>query len=133
MPKEIADFEAFLGKNGLILRRREEQPVFSDKMILYGNLDISVRIVSDRGIWYVEVADGARPDEWYDAAIIRDLFGCHGEDVLSLADQVRIIQMNWQSIVDGFGFVNRENTHVRLDALRKARAKRRFPGLYPKA
>ena len=113
-------------------QRREEQPVFNNKVLQYGNADIGVRVVSDKGIWYIEVADVAgHPNEWYDAAILRDLLLGSGEDVLPLADQVEFVETQWPAIINRFTPAQREDTHAQLSSLRKDRAKRRFPGLYP--
>jgi hypothetical protein len=100
-------------------------------LLQYGNSRIAERIVSDRHKWYVEVAEPVtRPDEWYDAAIVRDLLVGSGEDVLSLTEQINFIQTNWAAIVDCFGPAHREDSHNRLALLRKERVRRRIPGLF---
>lgn len=130
-PKVVADFETFLQKVGMACRRHEDQAVFGNKILQCENANIEVRVVSDRDVWFVEVADiVTRPNEWYDAAILRDLLLGRGEDVLSLTDQVEIVETNWPAIVGHFSSAQREDTHARLALLRRERAERRFPGLY---
>jgi hypothetical protein len=129
-PKTVVDFEDFLRGIGMACQLRAEQSVFGNKMLQYADAIVGVRIVSDRGVWFVEIADiASRPDEWYDAAILRDLLLGPGEDVLSLPTQIEFVEVKWQDIVSQFGAGLREETHARLAVLRKERAKRRFPGL----
>lgn len=127
-PDKFGRFEEFLSAQGLSCQRRETTPRYGEKLAQYGNGRIAVRILSERGVWWAEVADIAgRPDEWYDAAIVRDLIKGRGEDVLPITEQMRIIEDNWSAIADAFAPANREETHKRLDILRNERAKRRFP------
>lgn len=101
-------------------------------MLQYGNADIVARVISDRGNWYIEIADVAdRADGWYDAAILRDLLLGPGEDVLPLSDQIEFIETHWPAIISRFNPRQQEATHAQLASLRKDRAKRRFPDLYP--
>ena len=128
-PAAIRDFEAFLQEAGLVCQRRgEDQAAFGNKLLQYGSPNIGVRIVSDRGTWSVEIAEVVtRPDEWYDAAILRDLLVGRGEDVLSLSDQIKIIETSWPVLIERFCPAHREDTHRQLALLRKERSKRRFP------
>lgn len=130
-PTTVAAFEVFLEKAGLMRQRCEEQPAFNNKVLQYGNATIGVRVVSDRGIWYAELADVAsHPSEWYDAAILRDLLlGC-GEDVLPLDDQIAFFETRLPAILDRFSPAQSADTHKRLAELRRDRAERRFPGLF---
>jgi hypothetical protein len=133
-PKVVGDFEMFLAGAGLQYQDCKEETVFGNKVLLYGGQYVNVRIVSDRGVWYVEVADAShRSDEWYDAALLRDFLLGSGEDVLSLQTQVEIIEANWTAIVSLFSPSQEEQSHTLLALLREERAKRRFPGLYPPA
>ena len=129
-PKEVLDFESYLENDGLVCRRRREEATFGDKLLEYANADIKLRILSDRGIWFIEVGDvSAHTDEWYDAALFHDLLNGQGKDVLSLSEQIAVIKADWARIISSFRPTERENTHARLALLRKERAKRRFPSL----
>jgi hypothetical protein len=129
-PNELPTFELFLREKGLVCRRRGRIPRYGEHLALYGDGKISVRVLSEKGQWFTEVADNAgRPEEWYDAAILRDLVQGSGEDVLSLAEQMKVIEDNWSAITNAFRPEHREHTHQHLGLLRKQRAKRRFPAL----
>ena len=92
-PKAITDFEEFLKRTGLQCERRQEEASFGNKLLQYSGPFMSVRAVSDRGIWFIEVAGGeARSDQWYDVAILRDLLVGPGEDVLPLQEQVDFVR-----------------------------------------
>src|SRR5882724_1761111 len=97
-PEVVRDFEGFLTKEGLMFQQRlEDQAAYGNKLLQYGNADILVRIVSDLDIWYIEVAEAnTQPNEWYDAAIVRDLLIGSGEDVLSFTEQMDFIRTNWE-------------------------------------
>jgi hypothetical protein len=119
---QILELEAFLERNGLVCQRREgpDPNSFGNRVVQYGNSDIGVRLVLDRGIWSVAVADlvGRRGD-WYDAAILRDLlFGASGK-ALSLPDRIQLIKENWLEIVARFRSDRRDKTHGELAALRE--------------
>jgi hypothetical protein len=129
-PRVVDDFTKFLTDAGLQLRTRKEEAVFSNKILQYDGQRVNVRIVSDKGVWYVEVADAShQSNEWYDTAIVRDLILGPGEDVLSLQNQIEIIETNWPAITGLFSPSQEEHTHSRLAILREERSKRRFPNL----
>jgi hypothetical protein len=130
-PRKVTDFENFLKTRGLVCQRREEEPYFSNKVLQYGDATVRVRVVSDRGIWFVEV-DSPDPvsNEWYDTALLRDLLIGLGKDELTLEEQVDFIQVNWLSIVNLFALAAREQTASRLASLRQERVRRRLPGLF---
>jgi hypothetical protein len=131
-PAAVIEFEAFLKNAGLECKAFKEYASFGDKMLLYSNASIGVRIVSERGICFVEVSDiASRSGEWYDAAILRDVLSGPGDDVLPLEDQIGIVKSAWSDLNSIFAPQNRNETHLRLEILRKERARRRFPGLYP--
>jgi hypothetical protein len=130
-PEAIAAFEAFLERVGLTCQGREEFPAFGNKLVQYAGAGIGVRVGSDRGEWFVEIADlDGNSDKWYDAAIVRDLVLGPGEDVLPLGDQIEFVERNWSAIVSRFGPVEGKETHARLAILRKERAMRLFPGMW---
>lgn len=129
-PGSAIDLERFLKVKGLQCLRHEEEPYFSNKVLQYSDATIRVRVVSDRGIWFVEVGSPApMSDEWYDTALLRDLLIGSGEDELTLQQQVNFIQESWAAVVDLFAPSTREQTVSRLVALRRERVKRRIPGL----
>jgi hypothetical protein len=54
----------------LIEQRSYEQ--FGNCWILLAAGDVRIRIVNDRGQWFVEVGSVAAPDEWFDARLVLD-------------------------------------------------------------
>jgi hypothetical protein len=132
-PESVLDFEAFLEKACLVCQRCVYPRFFDNKTLDCRSASIAVRAESDRGRWSVEVADVAgRPERWYDAAILRDLLLAPGKDVLSLTEQIDIVEKNWPAIVACFGPTQRDDTHAQLAALKKERLKRILPGLFPR-
>jgi hypothetical protein len=131
-PKAITDLEKFLKSVGLDCERREEEASFSNKLLECSGALVAVRAVSDRGIWFVEIAEAqARSGQWYDVAILRDLLTGPGEDVLPLQEQVDFVENNWSAISGRFSPSEREYTSARLALLRQERARRRLPGFFP--
>lgn len=131
-PKAVIDFEEFLKGAGLQCERREEEASFSNKLIQCSGPLTRVRVVSDRGLWYVEVAGTeAGSCSWFDTAILRDLLLGPGEDVLPLQEQVDFIEKHWHEISSCFAQSQREQTCARLTVLRRERANRRLPRFFP--
>lgn len=127
---EVQEFEAFLVQQGLSRTRREESGSFDNKFVEYSDGRVAVRVVCEKSVWHVLVSDAvARPEEWYDAAVIRDLLGGRGKDILPLSSQIAIVETNWQAIRSRFSTKQRDDSHAQLDLLRRARVKRLFPGL----
>jgi hypothetical protein len=130
-PPAITEFERFLFSVGLQLERRDVEAAFGNKLLLYVGERLTVRVVSDRGIWFIEVTNAkGGAGNWYDAAIIRDLFGSEGEAILSLEQQISFIEDNWLGINNCFGPSAWQQTSARLSFLREERTKRRIPGLF---
>ena len=129
-PKEAAEFKSFLTNVGLDLQFEQESAAFGDRLIQYANERISVRMISDRGVWFIEVSDPSyETGDWYDVALFRDLLCGPGGEVLTLSEQAHFVRENWQSVLSSFESDNRNLTHARLGALRRERAERRIPGL----
>jgi hypothetical protein len=124
-PAPVAGFENFLNDAGLTCLRRETES--GGKLLQYGSAIIGLRLAFDGCAWLVEVAGiGSRPDEWYDAAVLRDLLaGGQSADALPLAQQIEFVRANWRAIVRAFDPIRRADTHMRLAFLRWDRVKRR--------
>jgi hypothetical protein len=134
VPSAVVEFERFLDALGLVceVHRGPDQVFFGNRIVQYGRdgVDVGVRIVSDRSIWSIDIAETAtRPGDWYDVAIIRDLLLELGDDVMPLDDQIAFAEANWSAIIDCFDSKRRAETHVRLARLKKERAERLFPNL----
>ena len=130
-PIEVVDLDAFLTKAGFTCRRCEKFQDFNNKLVQYDNTSIGIRITSDRGLWIVAVSEVInQPSQWYDIALIRDFIIGTGRNVLTLAEQIQILEINWQLIVNCFNAARKEDTHARLAILREKRLKRLFPNLH---
>jgi len=130
---DAVHFESYLEKLGMKCQHRESSTGFGDKVAQFGNAEILLRIGSDRGMWFVDIADTNKPDEnnWYDPAILRDVLIGPGSDVLSLAEMIEFIKKNYQLIIKAFSSAQRAETHERLNIMRTERLRRRFPGFLP--
>jgi hypothetical protein len=128
-PDEVVAFEDFLKNKGLTCQRREKLPSFGDKLVQFSGEKLAVRVFSERAVWFVDVADAAHPQEWYDAGILRDLILGPSTGAMPLADQIKLVKENWSVIVDSFTAPQLEETRKRLAGFEQHRAKRLFPGL----
>jgi len=128
----VAKLGGFLKSIGLHLEHQEESAAFGNKLFLYRGESLKLRVLSDRSVWLVEVANVQAADsQWFDVAIIRELlFGAKGEDILSLEQQIDFIEGNWSAISICFGPSQWLQTSARLSFLCEERIKRRLPGLF---
>jgi hypothetical protein len=56
-------------------QRVYEQHFGSGWLLLVRN-DVRVRVVNDRGLWFVEIGSTAAPEEWFDARLVLMEIGC---------------------------------------------------------
>lgn len=129
-PPETGRVDEFASWVGLKPTQHQVFGSFGDRLQEYANPTLALRVVRDRGQWSVDVSDReGRPDEWYDAALLRDLLEGGGGDVLTFPEQVAVVEREWTEIVVRFAPDRREETHARLAVLRRERGGRVFPGL----
>lgn len=129
-PPEAGRVDEFTSWAGLKPTRHHVSGSFGDRLQEYASLTLAVRVVRDKGQWSIDVSDRAgRPDEWYDAALLRDLLDGGGSDVLTFPEQVAVVEHAWNDIAVRFSAERREQTHTRLAALRTERAARLFQTL----
>lgn len=129
LPEAITKFESFLRNVGLMCQRREgpDPKFFGNQLIQYGDNSIGLRIVSDRSEWTISTSDAAgRPEEWYDADLVREMLAGRHDGALSLVDQVAFFEHNWPEIKIRFSADRRSETRSQLAALGTARSKRLF-------
>ena len=75
-PDGLGAFEIFLKSRGLICQYRQIVMPCREKLMQYEDESIGIRMLSEKGKWFTEVADlGGKPGEWYDAKIIGNLIG----------------------------------------------------------
>jgi hypothetical protein len=130
--KSVTTFEQFLQSEGLELQNRREDPDISDsKLVEYGNRDIRVQVVCDRGVWSVMFsAPSVGPQHWYSTQTLRDLLLGPKDEILLLDEQIKFVESNWPSIISRFGSLEREDTQRQLQLLQVERAKRRWPNWF---
>ena len=129
-PPEAGSVDEFTSWEGMPLSHHVESGAFGDRLMEYASPTLALRLVRDKGQWSVDVSDReGRPDEWYDAALLRNLLEGEGGDVLTFAEQVTVVESRWKEIAGAFGPERRGETHARLAALRKERLQRLVPDL----
>jgi hypothetical protein len=64
-----------LTDRGYELIDQESYEQFGNCWILLARGDVRIRILNDRGQWFVEVGSEAAPDEWFDARVVLDEVG----------------------------------------------------------
>ena len=129
IPEHIRQVIGFLESQGLSRKAMVEGNGFGSGVITYEN-GVRVRIVNDRGDWFIEVSDLRQPNEWYDMALLRHLLGDSGPDVLGVPEQAAILTSRWEAICRVFEPACAAESHRRLQRLREERAKRWFPTWY---
>ena len=129
------EFEQFLRSIGLTqeLRRGPEGEPFGNWIIQYGNNDLSVSLVHDRGDQSVFVADkhtlrppGILPPFplQYDVNLIREMVTGAATERMGYHDQKEFVRAKWNEIAAMFGPDRRVATHERLNMLGRERFKR---------
>lgn len=62
-------------ENQLGLSRESERTnaaAFGDTEVFFGDNCVRIRLLRDRGDWFVDVAAVSWPDDWYDIALIKE-------------------------------------------------------------
>lgn len=128
-PAAVKRLKNFLMARGMSLVSSEGKGVEKADVAQYSDGQLAVRVEFDRGDWMIWVADAIdHPSTWYDPAVLREALGQAGSDSPLMEEDVTILQSNWDAIRSLFRSERREETHARLDALRKRRVHRLFPG-----
>lgn len=129
IPEPVRQVVAYLEHLGLSEVRTDESNSFGSRATTYRGR-IGVRILSDRGQWFIEVSDPQQPDDWYDMALLRELLLDHGPDVLDLSEQAAVLISRWDAIQHLFQSGSAAESHRVLQRAREERAKRRFSNWY---
>lgn len=128
-PLGVKDLEIFLISNGLVCEQRMDSGPMGNKLLQYGNEDLEVQVVRDRGDCFVRIAGRSRPNSWYPMSLLREFLGSPREEVPRLQDEIDFLRNNWAAIVSAFDESHRDQTHKRLYDLGREAVHRRFPGL----
>lgn len=62
---------------------------FGSGWVLLVKKDVRIRIVNDRGLWFVEIGSKVAPEEWFDARLVVKEIGCIPEMGTDLASLTR--------------------------------------------
>jgi len=130
-PPDLATFEVFLFKAGLVLSKEGEPDPssFGNFWQEYSNDDLMVSMGYDRESYVTVSARGSHPQDRYDPAILRELLGRKGSEVAPLKEEIAFLIGAWPDIVKTFSRSESEVSRERLVELRKARARRLLLGL----
>lgn len=131
-PDHLDEFGEFLVEQGLSFERKGIVPQSGDKLWQYGNSQLGVRVVADKGlVWSVRVADIAGwPNQWYAACELREMLIDEHESCsewpreAGIAGQIRFVEEKWASIADAFAPLKRRESHETLKQLAKRRSRR---------
>jgi hypothetical protein len=128
---DIEHLAVFSKSVGLSQKCEVQSDSFGNRGISFTDDSISVRASSDRGIWFVEVADARASNlDWNDVALLQQMLCGQGEDIMPLRDQVGFISKNWDLIKEAYSSQNRQVTESRLAQMRAERVRRRIPELF---
>jgi len=129
LPNSVNDVMRFLRAAGLVWEELRDGPG-PNEMLLYHGPVVDVRIVSDRGIWYIECSDSrGNQKEWYDVALVKLLLCGDTPDILTIEEQAQFVVKCWNEVLDLFEPSNAQDTHSKLSLLRQERMRRRLPNL----
>ena len=140
-PQGLAELEGFLRGKGLCFQCRGHIPQSGGEIRWqYGNEKIAVRVSADRGFaWSALISDVyGWPDQWWVACELKDLISgtssansfCRRNISVSEGKKMiqesrdfatkgmKIIQANWDAIIEAFAPENRLRTHTQLKKIR---------------
>ncbi len=102
------------------VHRQYDRAHFGNCLIDVAGGPLTVRVVRDRGQWFVDVADRARPSRWYYVDVLRRLLGGkRAETLVSIEDQVEFLRQHLPSLLEAFNPKNAAKTHARLAEILK--------------
>jgi hypothetical protein len=124
----ISGFEAFLSEAGLKCVRREAPAnAMGYKLIEFAGSNIRVRLTWEKGFWDLRVADTTiATDVWYDVRLFTYWLGGPAQSEMPFERQLEYVKNHWPEIVSAFSPNRQVQTHVRLDAAKKERARKIF-------
>jgi hypothetical protein len=124
-PPVIVDFENFLKSKGCECDMREAPDgALGERIMLYHNDVLNVKVASEGG-WQLTFAErGTRPDTWYHLSAIRRLLLGDIETKFPFTEWFLFASTNWNLITALFTPDRREESHRQLQPL-EAEARRR--------
>jgi len=126
---EVLDpFVDWLTQSGFALEQEAGSPGFGDSLQVFGRGLLRIRLLSDRGQWFLELSSPLLGDNWFDA----DLWRAHHagleapDNVSSLGDQVDYFRTHMTDIQIALGSTQGAEIADSLRGKREARARRRL-------
>lgn len=128
-PKNVSIFLDFLEKQqGFSLEDQQESEGFGDIFLILRKESFLIRLVHDRGIWFIEIASNEQPNEWYDIILVKEHFTTRIEkDMLEFNEQCEFLKANFPLIMSS---IKNRDFFSDLENWRLERAKRLFPDWY---
>lgn len=90
---------------------------------------ILIRLVVDRGQFFVDIASLEKPHAWYDVALILHMIGENQKEVLSADEKAHYLYQNLEKISKLFARPNQNCLHEALKRERKIQLRRHLPEL----
>jgi hypothetical protein len=132
LPDDRDKIKQLFFAKGFKLENEEYLVSFGDSLLQFANGNLQVRVLSDRGIEYLEVSTLDKPGSWYDLGLLKalmldsDLLLAHPSieaDLIFLFDRL-------EEILRMFEPISLEHTKTMLDELKALRAHQMFPDWY---
>ena len=126
----ICPFVVLPSQNGIALIKSSKSESFGNSLVVFCQPPFTVRILSDRRIWFIELSEESKPEQWYDTSLLREaVVDQIGKDEMTLDEKVSFWEDSWPEIKKLFKD-DAGAAHVNLDRRRMNRAKRMFPIAY---
>lgn len=78
-----------------LVDQRSYEHQFGSGWVLLIRGDVRMRIINDRGQWFVDVGSASAPDEWFDARLVLDEIGASssaaGTDEIALESLCKVL------------------------------------------
>lgn len=130
VPIAIVRAERFLKAVGLQLHELSASGGFGNRLIHYGNSQIQVRFICDRGEWFIDVRLLVSGQEtWIDMSLLSSfLTGSSPDDIVPLSVQVDTLQAHWPAIMDYVSPAKAAATRAEINKIAHERAQRMLRG-----
>lgn len=126
----FAQWEAALEARGFRRVETATDAAFGNEMVVLARQDLRLRYVRDRGQGSVDLASPEAPEEWFDAAIVMEMFGrLSAKQPTSVEQQMTTLFEALEDVARAFREENFRVTRRRLETLENERVRSLFGGL----
>lgn len=120
-------FSPVIGRERMTLVSREESPYFGDAVLTFAGGLMELRLISDRGLPFVELRPRHDPSEWFELSLVQMLLtGSDALDGAPIQSLARFLEDHIDAVQTAFDDGQWPLTRRQLFALEKKRASRRF-------